>query len=224
MRIQATRPGFYAIWKSVRLWWFYVGLIWTIPFGLACWAVVDWHGSPSSSKRMVSFSLLSIAAVGLAILLERSAGLSHYAAPILPLTVLVIVDGLRRLWIWKIGRLRTGRTLVCALCCSAVLFCGLQLFVGPPPSVRAWSLERARLQREFGEDSRPSLLIVKYGPQHSMHEEWVYNRADIDHAHVVWARQLAPARMPELLKLFPDRDVWLVEPDETPIRVTPFQR
>ena len=56
-----------------------------------------------------------------------------------------------------------------------------------------------------------------------MHEEWVYNRADLQRAKVVWARHLGDSRMHELLEQFPDRHVWLVEPDKKPLQLIPFR-
>ncbi len=53
--------------------------------------------------------------------------------------------------------------------------------------------------------------------------EWVYNRADIDAAKVVWARDMSPAENRELLDYFRDRRAWLVEADAAPPKVTPYQ-
>jgi hypothetical protein len=49
-----------------------------------------------------------------------------------------------------------------------------------------------------------------------------YNRADIDRARVVWARELDPAANSKLLNYYAGRTVWLFEPDATPPFIGPY--
>lgn len=54
------------------------------------------------------------------------------------------------------------------------------------------------------------------------YKEWVYNRADIDAAKVVWAHDMGPDENAELIDHFKDRHVWLVEADEVPPKLSPY--
>jgi hypothetical protein len=66
-----------------------------------------------------------------------------------------------------------------------------------------------KLEKQPGEH----LVLVSYGPHHEIYEELVYNHADIDGSKVVWARSLGAAKDAELIRHYPNRDVWLVEED-----------
>src|SRR6266478_7959319 len=57
------------------------------------------------------------------------------------------------------------------------------------------------------------LIIVSYGPGHSVHNEWVYNEADIDGAKVVWARDMDVAQNCNLVAYFRNRRTWSLEAD-----------
>jgi len=67
------------------------------------------------------------------------------------------------------------------------------------------------------------LVFVHYQPQHNFQDEWVYNRAAIDDALVVWARDLGPAENQKLLRYYPQRTPLLLEPDIRPPRLTPYE-
>jgi hypothetical protein len=66
------------------------------------------------------------------------------------------------------------------------------------------------------------LAIVRYGLPWADTSEWVYNGADIDGAKVVWAREIPGTDIRPLLDYFRGRSVWLVEPNATPPRLSPY--
>ena len=66
------------------------------------------------------------------------------------------------------------------------------------------------------------MIIVHYAPSHIPHSEWVYNAADIDHAKVVWARDMGEAGNADLVQYFPGRKLWLLNPDEHPQQLRPY--
>ena len=67
------------------------------------------------------------------------------------------------------------------------------------------------------------LVFVRYWPQHIFQEEWVYNASDIDGSRIVWARDLGASENEKLRRYYPDRSVWLLEPDARPLKLVPYQ-
>jgi hypothetical protein len=67
------------------------------------------------------------------------------------------------------------------------------------------------------------LVIVHYSPDHFTHQEWVYNSADIDHAKIVWARDLPGIDLAPLLHYFASRQIWLFTPDSSPPSLSPYK-
>src|SRR6267143_1131112 len=84
---------------------------------------------------------------------------------------------------------------------------------------RRGNLERAAIMH--GVENLPGrhLVIVRYGPDHDLDQEWVYNAADIDGAKVVWARDMGDWRNEELLQYFRDRHLWRLNADQSPARL-----
>ena len=65
--------------------------------------------------------------------------------------------------------------------------------------------------------------MVRYGEGHNIHEEWVFNGADLDGAKVLWARELDDKEQnAKLLAYYSGRTVWLVQPDEDPSEIVPY--
>jgi hypothetical protein len=67
-------------------------------------------------------------------------------------------------------------------------------------------------------ESRPGahLVFVHYSADYSLHDEWVYNAADMPSARVIFAHDLGVEKNRELIERQGDRQVWLatVTPDE----------
>jgi hypothetical protein len=142
--------------------------------------------------------------------------LPHYWAPAAPLLYLLAVEGLRRLRIWRfrgeaVGRrLARGILVICALTFAAGTWAWSRT---PVPDGDGFELDRARIAAQLERMGGRHLVIVRHGPGHSFHDEWISNRAGIDAAAVVWARDLGPERDRSLRSYFADRRVWLVEAD-----------
>ena len=84
------------------------------------------------------------------------------------------------------------------------------------------NLDRARILEYLEHQPGEHVVIVRYGANHDfILDEWVYNNADIDGSKVIWARDMG-SQNAELLKYFGTRHAWLVEPDNTPPRLSPY--
>jgi hypothetical protein len=64
-------------------------------------------------------------------------------------------------------------------------------------------------------------LLVRYGPAHNPHQEWVYNPANIDAAPVVWAREMDQESNRRLIDYFKERTCHLVVIEDGPPSLRP---
>ena len=136
----------------------------------------------------------------------------HYLAVLTCLFVLVSITGLQRLSHWNDAGL-----LVIFLCFAHFVFWYARSFTDP----RAPD-PRVAVSQQLSEAPGRQLVFVRYWPQHIFQKEWVYNEADIDHARIVWARDLGSAEDQKLLAYYPDRRAWLLEPDAMPPKLGPY--
>jgi len=82
---------------------------------------------------------------------------------------------------------------------------------------------RAVIAENYSHMPGKHLIMVRYEPDHNLHDEWVYNGAEIDTAKVLWARELDAEQNAKLFAYFKDRQIWLVEPDLDNSEVVPYQ-
>jgi hypothetical protein len=137
----------------------------------------------------------------------------HFIAAETCLFVLVSITGLQQLSKWN----DAGRIII-FLCLAHFVFWYARSFtdhLNPDP--------RAAIHQQLAQAPGKQLVFVRYWPQHIFQNEWVYNQADIDHARVVWARDLGPTEDEKLLHYYPDRNAWLLEPDATPPKLGPYR-
>jgi len=164
--------------------------------------------------------------VGLGGLLLEVQYLPHYAAPMTAIFLAFIVQAAR--FVYVCGRRGKARLLfavraVPLICLFSLLLATAQLSFGANIvtdlphswySILIGNTQRAGILKWLEQQPGQHLVIVRYAPRHTVHNEWVYNPSDIDGAKVLWARDMDPNHNQELIRYFPNRTVWLVEPDK----------
>jgi hypothetical protein len=149
---------------------------------------------------------------------------AHYLAPMTATIFALMVVGIRSLRQWRVK----GRAVGLAMSRVVVLFAILlgpfgqsgTAFTFQTPDLLAY---RVQFNKQLEATPGKHLVIVRYGPDHSVLREWVYNGADLDNGKVVWAREIPGLNIRPLLEHFKDRQVWLVEPDASPPRLTQYK-
>jgi hypothetical protein len=149
----------------------------------------------------------------------------HYFAPFVPLVLLLAMRGVRVISTWDWGGRRVGAPIA-----QGIVIAAVGVFVGsatlrarlPQDSLEPFAFERQAMVDQLEAYEGGQLVIVRYEPSHGIFKEWVYNRADIDGAKVVWAREMGEEENIELLTYFNNRTAWLLEPDANPPRLTRY--
>lgn len=165
---------------------------------------------------------LSVSLVGLLVVW---AFFVHYAAPLTATILALAVQGMRHLRLWQSGSRPVGIGLTRAI----VLVCIISV---PAHAMKTWldvhrgivwsnpeMLVRARMERQLEAAPGEHLVIVRYSANHDVHQEWVYNAADIDHSKIVWAREIPGVDLQPLLEYFHNRRVWTVDPDSADVQL-----
>jgi hypothetical protein len=144
----------------------------------------------------------------------------HYAAPFIGATFATVTLAVRYLHAWRFRGRRMGIFLTRALVAAVLALSAIDAAA----AIRQYASDQQDYRASFRVpvieklEGIPGqhLVIVRYGADHDVGLEWVYNRADIDRAKIVWAREIPGVNMRPLLDYFKGREAWLVEPDEGP--------
>lgn len=155
--------------------------------------------------------------------------MGHYAAPITGLTFGLVVQSMRHLRQLRFESRPVGLAWlrVSVLMLFVTFGASLVRQIQHPYSwifgFGSGNLQRASILKNLQIQPGKQLVMVRYrSGHHYVHDEWVYNDADIDAAKVVWARELNNEQDEKLISYFKDRHLWLVEPDNTPIELKPY--
>ncbi len=161
----------------------------------------------------------------------------HYLAPFTAAFYAIGLQAMRHLRLWKPGGQTVGATLVRVTVTLCVMLAGVRLFAEPlrlqlPVWPAAWAAEwygpgafgsaRAGVADMLERLPGKQLAIVRYSQRHNPLDEWIYNAPDIDGSKVVWAREMNAAENRELFQYYKNRQVWLVQPDINPAKVSPY--
>jgi hypothetical protein len=139
----------------------------------------------------------------------------HYFAHIAPGIVLAVVAGTRHVSLrWPCLRRLPEAVLAVYLGVN-----GFTIWLQSQAVDATWAHDRDRVVRTLLESDKQDLIIVRYARNHNPHEEWVYNSALIDDSPIVWAREMDSAANSSLLTYFQDRRVWLLLPDQKPLKL-----
>ena len=160
------------------------------------------------ANRAVRAPLLATAAV-LAASLTYLWTAPHYFAPALGLFAVAWLGVYRWLRTVKLSGRPVGLSLVRLLPLVLVFFT-VKGVMDYPRRALSDNQRQGVIRRQIEDklEALPGnhLVVVTYAPDSNVHAEWVYNRADIDHARVVWARDLGPEKNKPLFAYFKDRD------------------
>jgi hypothetical protein len=201
-------------WSHGRLRHHPYPLLLTVPLVLLAWILKD----PWSR-----FALLTCAVLAAGLIVETFF-FTHYAAPMIALIFALMLQAMRQLRVWRWRIRQTGRLMVWTILLICVVSFAAafvqQIWVRRSAQISP----RARILAQLNEAGGGHLVLVRYGPQALLNEDWVHNDADIDGAKVVWAKEMDSEQNRKLLGYFKDRRVWLVEVDQnqSPPKLTPY--
>ena len=214
--------------KPLRMFLFFAGFALLPPLIMLRRALLD---------RRIRFLVVCIAVVYCAVIVETWL-ITHYFAAIAPAFYALGIQMMRHLRQWRPGRQPVGLAIQRFVVTLCIAIAALRLVAEPLhiglatwPSgswASTWhgpgrmGLPRKHIEDQLNQLPGGQLILVRYSPDHSSLDEWVYNAPDIDRSKIIWAREMDAKNNQELLRYYQDRKVWLVQPDNDPVTLSPY--
>jgi hypothetical protein len=200
-----------------------IGHIYAFFFG--CWGLLIppllWLYPLRTSEERMTLVLLA----GFLLALAPVTGFNpHYSAAITSLVYLLFLQGLLRLRSFEYKRKPLGLALAVFFVVLFPCQFGRHLWgiFEDGAVVRKVVLARERVVETLEKQPGQHVVLVRYSPHHFVHYEWVYNLADIGAQRIVWAHEMGPEGDRPFLDYFRGRLAWILEPDRSPPRLTPY--
>src|SRR6266436_692773 len=151
---------------------------------------------------------------------------AHYAAPLTCVVFVLAVQAIRYIRTMRIGARPAGVAFVRAIALMLILDTGINVARGICDPL-LWPCEgdpsRVAIADKLAHTPGKHLIMVRYEKDnHNIHDEWVYNGAEIDNAKVLWAREVDAEQNAKLVAYFKDRKIWLVTPDSDNTYLEPY--
>lgn len=147
--------------------------------------------------------------------------------------VALLTAGLRQLYVLAVRKGFQPERVMTAVVVSVTLGAMFNLFMEElkirPGTFWEWPhwgffQQRARIVSKLEQLPGKHLIFVRYSDDHTPHEEWVYNGANMATDKIIWANSMGPSLDFELRNYYKDRQPWIIEPDTDPNGFLPLNR
>ena len=197
---------------------YYGNLIWLLP--VVVFAHLLWR-----SKRM-RFAVVLAVVIGTASLIEVW-WYPHYGAPFAAALFILVAQSMRYLQQWKHAGVEAGRFLVRAMpiAVMVVMVASEARGIATHRTMFRHQVQTLRdsAEKELFETSLAyQVIFVRNTGIQSPRDEWIYNRADMDGAPLIWAHDMGRIENGRLLRYYAGRSFWLFKPDDESWRFIPY--
>jgi hypothetical protein len=203
--------------KALQLWRFYIGPAFSLLLLAFPWILRD---------RRMRLALVAAVVFCCGWLVETWT-FPHYVAPATGLLYLLLVQCARHLRLWRYKGTPAGQFLVrsAPIVCVGMIFLRSVGILAHAPLEPRWpqgNLDRVAVIEHLNAIPGTHLIIVRYGPDHNVDRDWIYNEPNIDQSRIVWARDMGKEQNQEVFRYFHDRHAWLMFGDESPPQLEPY--